>query len=77
MTSTTPSLLGRRAEVSPGGLGRDLSVVGSAVLLLGAAVWAGGCCSAAALVPARQAPWWLAGQAVVALTVNHLMLTGW
>lgn len=38
------------------------------------AVWLAG---AAALLPARQTRWWLAGQAVVALAVNHLLLTGW
>ena len=32
---------------------------------------------AAALLPARQVRWWLAGQAVVALAVNHLLLTTW
>ncbi|WP_433364895.1 hypothetical protein ACQPZX_34785 [Actinoplanes sp. CA-142083] len=31
----------------------------------------------AALVPARPRRWWLAGQAVVALVVNHLLLTVW
>ncbi|HEX6402712.1 MAG TPA: hypothetical protein VF003_06070 [Pseudonocardiaceae bacterium] len=29
------------------------------------------------LIPARQARWWLATQAVVALGVNHLLLTTW
>ncbi|HKS52663.1 MAG TPA: hypothetical protein VJS67_12415 [Pseudonocardiaceae bacterium] len=29
------------------------------------------------LLPARQARWWLAGQAVLALAVNHLLLTTW
>jgi hypothetical protein len=33
--------------------------------------------AAAGLLPARQARWWLAAQAVVALTVNHLLLTTW
>lgn len=32
---------------------------------------------AAALLPARQVRWWLAGQAGVALAVNHLLLTTW
>lgn len=31
----------------------------------------------AALLPARQARWWLGAQAVVALAVNHLLLTTW
>jgi hypothetical protein len=31
----------------------------------------------AGLLPARQVRWWLAGQAAVALTVNHLLLTTW
>jgi methylthioxylose transferase len=31
----------------------------------------------AGLLPARQARWWLAAQAVVALGVNHLLLTTW
>jgi hypothetical protein len=29
------------------------------------------------LLPARHARWWLAGQAVLALVVNHLLLTTW
>ncbi|MGH3783748.1 MAG: hypothetical protein ACRDRO_24785 [Pseudonocardiaceae bacterium] len=33
--------------------------------------------AAAGLLPGRQARWWLAGQAVVALVVNHLLLTSW
>lgn len=33
--------------------------------------------SAAGLLPVRRARWWLAGQAVLALAVNHLLLTGW
>ncbi|MGH3514826.1 MAG: hypothetical protein ACRDRB_21525 [Pseudonocardiaceae bacterium] len=33
--------------------------------------------AAAGLLPARQARWWLAGQVVVALAVNHLLLTTW
>jgi hypothetical protein len=33
--------------------------------------------AAAGLLPARQARWWLAAQAVVALAVNHLLLTTW
>ncbi|MDQ2883595.1 MAG: hypothetical protein M3Y48_21165, partial [Actinomycetota bacterium] len=33
--------------------------------------------AAAGLLPGRQARWWLAGQAVVALIVNHLLLTTW
>ncbi|MGH4027168.1 MAG: hypothetical protein ACRDRV_21565 [Pseudonocardiaceae bacterium] len=33
--------------------------------------------AAAGLLPQRQLRWWLAGQAVVALVVNHLLLTGW
>ncbi len=33
--------------------------------------------AAAGLLPARQVRWWLAAQAVVALTVNHLLLTTW
>jgi methylthioxylose transferase len=33
--------------------------------------------AAAALLPPRQLRWWLAGQAVVALAVNHLLLTTW
>ncbi|MGH4013883.1 MAG: hypothetical protein ACRDSL_08115 [Pseudonocardiaceae bacterium] len=33
--------------------------------------------AAAALLPTRQMRWWLAGQASVALAVNHLLLTGW
>ncbi len=32
---------------------------------------------AAALLPERQARWWLAAQAVVALAVNHLWITRW
>jgi methylthioxylose transferase len=32
---------------------------------------------AAGLLPARQARWWLAAQAVLALLVNHLLLTTW
>ncbi len=31
----------------------------------------------AGLLPARQVRWWLAAQAVVALAVNHLLLTTW
>ncbi len=31
----------------------------------------------AGLLPVRQVRWWLAGQAAVALTVNHLLLTTW
>nr|MDQ3765651.1 hypothetical protein [Actinomycetota bacterium] len=33
--------------------------------------------AATALLPARQARWWLGAQAVVALVVNHLLLTTW
>jgi methylthioxylose transferase len=33
--------------------------------------------AAAGLLPARQARWWLAAQAVLALLVNHLLLTTW
>ncbi|MGC1732899.1 MAG: hypothetical protein WA731_09590, partial [Pseudonocardiaceae bacterium] len=33
--------------------------------------------AAAGLLPARQVRWWLAGQALVALIVNHLLLTTW
>lgn len=33
--------------------------------------------AAAALLPARQVRWWLGAQAVVALAVNHLLLTTW
>ncbi|MGH4010820.1 MAG: hypothetical protein ACRDTH_22120 [Pseudonocardiaceae bacterium] len=33
--------------------------------------------AAAALLPARQVRWWLVAQAVVALAVNHLLLTTW
>ncbi len=33
--------------------------------------------AAAGLLPTRQVRWWLAGQAVVALAVNHLLLTTW
>jgi hypothetical protein len=33
--------------------------------------------AAAGLLPARQARWWLAGQALVALAVNHPLLTTW
>jgi methylthioxylose transferase len=29
------------------------------------------------LIPVRQARWWLAAQAVLALGVNHLLLTTW
>jgi hypothetical protein len=29
------------------------------------------------LLPAQQARWWLTGQAVLALAVNHLLLTTW
>lgn len=32
---------------------------------------------ATGLLPARQARWWLAAQAVLALLVNHLLLTTW
>ncbi|MGH3550497.1 MAG: hypothetical protein ACRDQU_20735 [Pseudonocardiaceae bacterium] len=32
---------------------------------------------AAGLLPGRQVRWWLAGQAVVTLLVNHLLLTTW
>ncbi|MFF7230269.1 hypothetical protein [Streptomyces sioyaensis] len=32
---------------------------------------------ACALLPARTHRWWLAAQAVLALLVNHLLLTGW
>ncbi|UGY94635.1 hypothetical protein [Streptomyces gobiensis] len=32
---------------------------------------------AAALLPERDHRWWLAAQAGVALTVNHLLITGW
>ncbi|MGB6161809.1 MAG: hypothetical protein WBF75_04390, partial [Pseudonocardiaceae bacterium] len=33
--------------------------------------------AATGLLPARQARWWLAAQAVLALLVNHLLLTTW
>ena len=33
--------------------------------------------AAAALLPARQIRWWLGAQAVIALAVNHLLLTTW
>lgn len=33
--------------------------------------------AAAGLLPARQARWWLGAQAVLALVVNHLLLTTW
>jgi hypothetical protein len=33
--------------------------------------------AATGLLPARQARWWLAAQAVLALGVNHLLLTTW
>lgn len=33
--------------------------------------------AAAGLLPARQARWWLAAQAVLALAINHLLLTTW
>ncbi|MGH3902092.1 MAG: hypothetical protein ACRDTA_28350 [Pseudonocardiaceae bacterium] len=33
--------------------------------------------AAAALLPVRQVRWWLGAQAVVALSVNHLLLTTW
>jgi hypothetical protein len=33
--------------------------------------------AAAALLPAQQIRWWLTAQAVVALAVNHLLLTTW
>jgi hypothetical protein len=33
--------------------------------------------AAAALLSSRQVRWWLAGQAVIALAVNHLLLTTW
>ncbi|MGH3796447.1 MAG: hypothetical protein ACRDSP_16330 [Pseudonocardiaceae bacterium] len=33
--------------------------------------------AAAGLLPARHQRWWLAAQALVALAVNHLLLTGW
>jgi hypothetical protein len=29
------------------------------------------------LLPAQQARWWLAGQAVLALAINHMLLTTW
>jgi methylthioxylose transferase len=32
---------------------------------------------ATALLPARSMRWWLSAQAVVTLTVNHLLFTGW
>lgn len=32
---------------------------------------------ATALLPSRTVRWWLAAQAALALTVNHLLLTGW
>lgn len=38
------------------------------------AVWLA---AAAGLLPARQARWWLGAQAVLALVVNHLLLTTW
>jgi hypothetical protein len=38
------------------------------------AVWLA---AAAGLLPPRQARWWLAAQAVLALLVNHLLLTTW
>ncbi len=31
----------------------------------------------AGLLPARQARWWLAAQAVLALSINHVLLTTW
>jgi len=33
--------------------------------------------TATGLLPTRQARWWLAAQAVLALCVNHLLLTTW
>ncbi|MFN2478266.1 MAG: hypothetical protein ABR615_03730 [Pseudonocardiaceae bacterium] len=33
--------------------------------------------AATGLLPGRQVRWWLAAQAVVALTVNHILLTTW
>ncbi|WP_163507584.1 hypothetical protein [Fodinicola acaciae] len=38
------------------------------------AVWLVPAC---ALLPARTSRWWLAAQAVLALAVNHLVVTGW
>ncbi|NLU68713.1 hypothetical protein [Streptomyces sp. HNM0574] len=32
---------------------------------------------ATALLPRRAVPWWLSGQAALALTINHLFITGW
>ncbi len=32
---------------------------------------------ASALLPRRVHSWWLAAQALLALLVNHLLLTGW
>lgn len=32
---------------------------------------------ATALLPVRSVRWWLSAQAVLALTVNHLLITGW
>jgi len=33
--------------------------------------------AATGLLPVRQSRWWLAAQAVLALGVNHLLLTWW
>jgi hypothetical protein len=33
--------------------------------------------AATGLLPQRQARWWLAAQALLALAVNHLLLTTW
>ncbi|HEX2263062.1 MAG TPA: hypothetical protein VHH52_04770, partial [Pseudonocardiaceae bacterium] len=33
--------------------------------------------AAAALLPARHVRWWLSAQAVIALAINHLLLTTW
>lgn len=82
-TRTAPSRAGRPAAAAPGGSGRDLITVAAAALLVGAAVLVGrsllqhGVKLHVSAPPLTAA--WLphAGQAVVALAVNHLLLTGW
>jgi hypothetical protein len=71
----TPQLLCAAAAVAV--LLADLSGLSKAEverIWLPFAVWL---IAAAGLLPARQARWWLAAQAVLALAVNHLLLTTW
>ena len=72
---TSPQLLCGGAAIAV--LAADLSGLSKAEverIWLPFAVWL---IAATGLLPARQARWWLVAQAVVALGVNHLLLTTW